>query len=213
MKQFLITLLAVGVLASAAQAEARLMSTRGQCVAACGQAVSDSCGWITKRGRFNRCRAKLINQCKRWGTATMCPAPPPPTTTTTTVPYIPPTTTTTTLPAVPDLRGSYQFDGTVTSDPCGLAGVGTSALIPFAVTNQSGTRLGGVVGAVPRVANGTLFDDRSWNLIAEYCEDGCCFVQGVAVGDIDTPAQGVAGFRGECPGVAACVVELEGSVY
>src|SRR5262249_35227215 len=108
MKQFLITLLAVGVLASAARAEARLMSTRGQCVAACGQAVSDSCGWITKRGKFNRCRAKLINQCKRFGTNVMCPAPPPPSapvppttlpppppppTTTTTVPYVLPTTT------------------------------------------------------------------------------------------------------------------------
>jgi hypothetical protein len=122
MKQFLITLLAVGVLASAAQAEARLMSTREQCVAACGQAVSDSCGWITKRGKFNRCRTKLINQCKRFGTNVMCPAPPPPapaapappaapttpttvappvvTTTSTTRPYIPPTTTTT-LPPPP----------------------------------------------------------------------------------------------------------------
>jgi hypothetical protein len=114
---------------------------------------------------------------------------------------------------MPDLRGSYSFQGTVTSDPCGLAGVGSGAQIPFAVTSQSGTTLGGVVGATPRAASGTLFDDLSWNLIAEFCEDGCCYVQGVAVGDVNTPALGVAGFRGDCPGVASCVVELEGIVY
>src|SRR5262249_41070923 len=162
MKQFLITLLAVGVLASAAQAEARLMSTRGQCVDACGQAVSESCGWITKRGKFNRCRTKLINQCKRFGTNVMCPAPqPPPTsptapttpttlptailpppvvTTTTTVPRptLPPTTTTT-LPAIPDVRGNYSFDGYVTNDTCGISnGIGSSVTFNFSVTTQVG---------------------------------------------------------------------------
>src|SRR5262245_38925788 len=127
MKQFLVTLLAVGVLASAAQAEARLVSTRAECVAVCDNAITQTCGWITKRGKFNRCRAKLINQCKRFGTDVMCPAqvaPPPPsspttvpsvpTTTTTTTPYYPPTTTTlptvTNNPALP-YAGTWSFVG------------------------------------------------------------------------------------------------------
>src|SRR5262249_12003551 len=116
-------LLAVGVLASAAQAEARLKSTRGQCLAACGQAVSDSCGWITKRGKFNRCRAKLINQCKRFGTDVMCPAqvaPPPPSSPTT------PTTTTTTVPA--NLPACYRNPSG--GDQCLAMCNGGSCVIP-----------------------------------------------------------------------------------
>src|SRR5262245_8832309 len=136
MKQFLITLLAVGVLASAAQADARLVSKRAECVAACGTATAQTCGWITKRGRYNYCRAKLINKCKRFGVDVMCPPPPaPPVTTTpttlpivtpttvpvvvttTTTPYIPPTTTT--LPPVAlDWTGFWSFTGTKVQDSC-----------------------------------------------------------------------------------------------
>lgn len=234
MKQFLITLLAVGVLVSAAEAEARLMSTRGQCVAACGQAVSDSCGWITKRGKFNRCRAKLINKCKRFGTNVMCPAPqpPPPTsptspttlptatlpppvvTTTTTVPLptLPPTTTTT-LPAIPDVRGNYSFDGYVTNDTCGITnGIGSSVTFNFSVTTQVGVSLGGTFGAQSLPASGQLYNDDSWNLTAQDCSGDCCVVWGVAVGDVVTPAYGYIGFTGTCS-LTQCVVEHSGTVY
>ena len=163
MKQFLITLLAVGVLASAAQAEARLKSTRGQCLAACGQAVSDSCGWITKRGKFNRCRTKLINQCKRFGAAVMCPAPAvPPVTTPTTLPVFVPTTTTTTItvprpttttlppvvnnPALP-YAGTWNFLGALTMNTCPQS-VAAGAYDTLAVT---------VLPASPGAAQGYLY--------------------------------------------------------
>jgi hypothetical protein len=232
MKQFLITLLAVGVLASAAQAEARLVSKRGECVAACGQAISDGCGWITKRGKFNRCRAKLINQCKHFGTAQVCPPPPPPssptgptatttlpppTTTTTTVPYIPPTTTT--LPPPPpltDLRGSYEFEGYVTDDACGLVGIGSYAPVPFTVTGQSGTDLVGTHGADGTPAVGTYTPATGgWNMGEYYYKDGCTYTTGVGVGNDYGFTYGVPAtwfFEANCTTIY-CYVEATGLVF
>jgi len=94
--------------------EARMVSTRYQCVTACGQATNATCGWITKPGKYNACRNRLLRQCRKWGVDTMCPAtttvahPTPTTTTTTTVPYVPPTTTTIPAPVDP----LSQFKGT-----------------------------------------------------------------------------------------------------
>jgi erythromycin esterase-like protein len=86
MKQFLVINALAAILAMGSLADARLVSTRAQCLAACGNATTQTCGWITKRGKFNRCRAKLINQCKRFGTDRMCPPPAaPPVTTATTL--------------------------------------------------------------------------------------------------------------------------------
>jgi hypothetical protein len=237
MKQFLITLLAVGVLASAAQAEARLVSKRGECVAACGQAISDGCGWITKRGKFNRCRAKLINQCKHFGTAQVCPPPPPPssptgptatttlppppptTTTTTTVPYIPPTTTT--LPPPPpltDLRGSYMFEGYVTSDNCGMFGIGYYTPVPFLVTAQSGTDLAGVMGANGGSALGTYTPSTGgWGLGEGYYDSyGCLITTGVGVGNDYGFSSGVGAtwwFEDDCSPAFYCYVEATGLVF
>src|SRR5262245_60521238 len=89
--RFAILTILAAVVASG-QADARLMASRAKCVAECDNATPETCGWITKRGRFRRCRTKLINTCKRFGTNVMCPTPSP---TTTTLPIV---TTTTTVP-------------------------------------------------------------------------------------------------------------------
>ncbi len=110
---FAVSVLVLGV----SIGEARQVSTRFQCFTSCGQATNETCGWITRRGKYNACRNRLIRQCRRWGVATMCPAPPPPTTTTvpppppttTTTATVPTTTTSTTLPYVDPLG---QFEGT-----------------------------------------------------------------------------------------------------
>src|SRR5262245_40698533 len=74
MKQFLVSITLAVLVAVGSQAEARLVSTKAACTAACGQgALSDACGGITKRGKFNHCRAKLINKCKRVGQDAICP--------------------------------------------------------------------------------------------------------------------------------------------
>jgi len=76
MKQFLVTITLAVLAAVGSQAEARLVSNRAACVSTCGSYVTDTCGGL-KRGKFNHCRAKLINQCKRLGTDAICPPSPP----------------------------------------------------------------------------------------------------------------------------------------
>src|SRR4030095_10917894 len=197
MKQFFILSLVAGVLMVSAPSQARQVSTRSQCLASCGTALSDTCGWITRRGKYNACRNRLIRQCRRWGVATMCPAPPPPPTTTvpppptttTTTTYVPPTTTSTTYPlppppVYPDLRGNYEFYGYVTIDNCVLQGNGSSVAVPFSVTGQSGTDLLGTHGADGGAAWGTYTPSTGgWNLGESYYEDGCLFTTGIGVGN------------------------------
>jgi hypothetical protein len=223
MKQFFTLALIAGALMLSAPSQARMVSTKAQCVASCGTALSDTCGWITKRGKFNACKNKLYRQCRKWGTDAMCPPPlapvvttttrPAVTTTSTTVPYVPPTTTTT-LPSIPDLRGSYTFSGSVVSDPCGVLGYGVGYTLPFSVTSQSGTSLSGTIGAQHKPATGDLYDDDSWNLNTSYYDysTGCTYAFGIAVGDVNTPAYGYLIYGGSCATVA-CIVEFGGTVY
>lgn len=228
MKQFFVLVLMAGALMVSAPGHARLVATRSQCVAACdGNGVtSDTCSWITKRAKWTRCRAKLIKQCRKFGADTMCPAPPPPTTATTVpAPVVTTTTTTTTVPRLttttlpvvtyPNLIGSYEFDGYVTSDSCGVLGYGTTYAIAFRVTGQSGTSLTGTIGAQYKPASGQLYSDGSWNLDTGTYYDpsnGCSYSFGIAVGDVDTPAVGYLVYGGTCSSVT-CVVQFYGTVY
>jgi hypothetical protein len=159
----------------------------------------------------------------------MCPAPPPyvPPTTTTTVPapVVTTTTTTTTVPrpttttlpvvTYPNLVGSYEFDGYVTSDSCGVLGYGTTYAIAFSVISQSGTSLTGTIGAQYKPASGQLYSDGSWNMDTGTYYDpsnGCSYSFGIAVGDVDTPAVGYLVYGGTCSSVT-CVVQFDGTVY
>jgi hypothetical protein len=148
---------------------------------------------------------------------TVPPPPPPTTTTTTTVPYIPPTTTT--LPPPPpltDLRGSYEFYGYVTTDNCGLNGVGSYAAVPFSVTAQSGTDLVGTHGADISPAVGTYTPSTGgWNMGEYYYSGDCLIVTGVGVGNDYGFNDGVGAtwfFEGTCPSTY-CYVEAAGLVY
>src|SRR5262249_7349001 len=133
----------------------------GACRAACGNAISSSCGWIPKHHRFMLCQQKLLRQCKRWGVDGMCPAPaqptptttlpppPPPTTTTTTLRYIPPTTTTLPPPLPPQVAhwaGVWDFSGTLSSDTCGT---NITTLVDTFTISQSGVNLSVTVADVP----------------------------------------------------------------
>jgi hypothetical protein len=196
-------LLAVAVLVLGVSiGEARQVSTRTACLSACGAATNTTCGWITRRGKYTACRTRLLRQCQRWGVGTMCPAPPPP-----------PPTTTTTLPA-PDLRGSYELNGTITRDNCNKTyGVGSRDQMPFTVTAHNGTALEGTVGTNPRPATGTLFADQTWVLAAKSCEANCCFVASVAVDALDPQGASAHGqIEVLCTDATACTVELEGFV-
>lgn len=69
--------------------DAKSASTKAQCVAACTDAIAQTCT-TTRPRKLRQCRAKLIRKCRRFGTTQICP-----TTTTTSATS---TTTTTTTP-------------------------------------------------------------------------------------------------------------------
>jgi hypothetical protein len=217
---FAVAVLVLGVSMNDVQA-----STYSECWNSCGPAYQDTCGWMRKRRKRIRCQKRLLSQCQYWGVNAVCPAPPPTTTTTPTLPPTtvpPPPTTTTTLPplAVPDLRGSYELNGTITQDTCGRSiGIGLREQMPFAVTTQNGTALGGSVGTNPRAASGEFYDEGdfvgSWFITASFCEGGgACWKAGVAVepGDLHgAVALGV--IRTDYPDGTVCVIAIEGTIY
>jgi hypothetical protein len=110
MSRVLTLALLVAALLGSPPVEARPVSTQFACVTACGATLTETCGGITKRGPFHVCRRRLYRQCRRWGGATMCPAPPSPTTTT----LAPAASTTTTTVPVP---GSLSPTTTMPSHP------------------------------------------------------------------------------------------------
>lgn len=160
MKQFFVLVLIGGALMVSSPGQARMVSSRPACVNACdGNGVTGAtCNWISRPGKWNRCRTRVIKQCRRFGVDAMCPIPttttvPAPGATTTTVPYVPPTTTTLPVVTYPDLIGSYQFDGSLVDDPCGIGPLlsppeylGSSLTVHFSVTSEVGTSLSGTMG-------------------------------------------------------------------
>src|SRR5262245_59222100 len=81
---------------------ARMVATKATCMTACRAQVNTVCAEL-RRGKFTRCKSKLVRQCRKFGPEAMCPAP---TTTTTMPPVTPtlpggPTTSTTLSPVVP----------------------------------------------------------------------------------------------------------------
>jgi hypothetical protein len=179
---------------------------------------------VMSNHRFHRCFVRDLRSCRRSGLAAVCPlvpiqaAPTP----TTTVPSPPqPTTTTTTLPPPPvvNLTGSYEFDGYVTSDPCGAYGLGTYISVPFAVTAESGTSLVGLQGNNDIPVTGSFTPATGgWNLGASWCVNdgsGCCDDTGIGVGADTGFAGGVGGVwfaDTQCP-TGSCSVEATGLVY
>jgi hypothetical protein len=188
MKQFFTLALIAGALMVTSSGQARMVATRAQCVASCGGAVNTTCGWITKRGRFNRCRTHLITQCRKFGTDVMCPAPAPPpappppapvatTTTTTTLPYVPPTTTTLPPPQYGPWTGTWTFYGTLFANTC-PAGVSSPALTDTFYVVQTGTTFTAEAASIPGVVfSGSMNSDGGFTISANWTLNGgpCVF--------------------------------------
>jgi hypothetical protein len=125
------------------------VASKAECLSTCAPQIADACGGF-RRAKYNRCRLKLVRQCRRFGPETVCPAPPPPqitttttrpeasvptTSSTTTVIMLPPTTST--LPA-PQCGGNlllFADDGTLTYLGC----VTCSQFSADSIFNQFGT--------------------------------------------------------------------------
>jgi hypothetical protein len=176
---------------------------------------------VTARPRQLRlCHARLVRQCRKFGPDAVCPLPPPTTTTvpepttTTTSTTMTTSTTSTTLPTIPDIRGSYQLNGYVSSDNCGgTPGIGTASSFSFSVVTQSGANLGGVFGATGTPVTGQLYSDGSWNLSETDYWTGCNRMQSVAVNGVGRPTTGVVSLAEYCGAPSPCVVEVTGTVY
>jgi hypothetical protein len=218
MKQFFTLALTAGTLMVTSPGHARMVASKSQCVASCGDAINTTCGWITKPGRFNRCRTRLIKQCRKFGTDVMCPAPQPPpppapvvtTTTTTTLPYVPPTTT---LPAPLNVQGEWDIYATLVNDPCGLSA--ENPLIATGYVSQNGISLSGAYQAVigPITLSGGLTGPNSFSLESEtLCLGPCCSDLIVTMSNI-TGAPGFetgdvcVGFLGVCSDGTICPVQ------
>ena len=216
------------------QADAQLVSTRAQCVAACGNAITETCGWITKRGKFNRCRAKLINQCKHFGDDVICPPPvaaaPPVTTpttlpvvtpttlpavvtsTTTTVPYIPPTPTTLPAPVNPAAKfaGTWHFFGTLVSNTCayGTFTIPSTVYDTLSLTVYPDTSAGGYLASGSAYFSGGLDTDGSMTVAAEVINgSGCIIDYGLALAPFTSGSSSTGGGMAAiwyCPGLPSC---------
>src|SRR5262249_5309100 len=197
MKQFFVLVLMAGALTVSAPSHA-LVSSRLACASACdGDGVTAAtCNWISRPGKWKRCRLRLIKQCRKFGTDVMGPAPAPVVTTTTTLPYVPPTTTKT-LPVVtyPNLIGTYVFDGSLVDDPCGVGSylsppqyLGSSVTVHFSVTSEVGTSLSGTMGVY--TATGSYDPSTGgWNLGTTGYYDaysGCYLQASLGVGNSST---------------------------
>lgn len=233
MKQVLIINALTALLAVGSLADARLVSTRVQCVAACGNATTQTCGWITKQGKFSRCRTKLLNQCKRFGTTVMCPPPPgaptppppptmlpppPPPTTTTTVPYVPPTTTTLPAPVNPadQYGGVWTFYGTLYSNNCSNMPTTLSDTLSLGIYPANPGAASGYLASGPAFFTGGVESDGSLTLGAEFINSYGCIVD---VGlSLAPPAGGDSTYGGvafvyQCPGVLACTTTYSAVWY
>src|SRR5262245_17951610 len=66
----IITILAAVV--ASGQADATLVASKAECLSTCAPQIVDACGGF-RRAKYNRCRLKLVRQCRRFGPDTVCP--------------------------------------------------------------------------------------------------------------------------------------------
>jgi hypothetical protein len=214
MKQFFALALIAGALMVTSPGQARMVASTSQCLASCGSAISTSCGWIIKPGRFNRCRTRLIKQCRKFGTDVMCPTAPPPAppvtapTTTTTVPVAPPTTTTTTtLPPNPAdaYTGTWLMYGDLVVATGCPASMTTYDTFVVADSAASPGAAAGYFASVPQIvyAGGVTSQGLALGATTVDLTNGCTLIETVLISPF---APGAADSRTLCPGLPDCDV-------
>lgn len=195
------------------------------CARGCAARVTVECeGFGTRKAR-KRCTNARLGACRRAarrvskaerGSAIAAFCLPPATTTTlglpssttTTAPTN--TTTTTTLPPIPDVRGTWSFDGTLVSDTCGLNQIFFTTGIR--VTGQSGTMLAGNLGSGIIPWNGVVLAD-GWGGVTQIrCNESCCNQSTFAVLGFGTFTDALFDLDFECAGAGTCSLRYVGSI-
>lgn len=194
------------------------------CARGCAARVTVECDGFGTRKARKRCTNARLSACRRAarrvpkaerGSAIAAFCLPPVTTTTLGLPSsttttAPASTTTTTLPPIPDVRGTWFFDGTLVSDTCGLNQLFFTTGIR--VTGQSGTMLAGNLGSGVIPWDGVVLDD-GWGGVTQIrCNESCCNQSTFAVLGFDSFTDALFDLDFECAGAGTCRMRYVGSI-
>jgi hypothetical protein len=206
---------------------AALPGLKRDCKLGCAALVAAECDGLSARKAQKRCAKARLSECRRAARrvakpnrgsaiAAFCAAPittttiglPASTTTTTTAPR--PTTTTTTLPAIPNVRGTWFFDGSLVSDTCGLNEFSFSSAIR--VTSQVGTDLAGNLGSGVIPWQGIVLDDGWGGLTEIRCSESCCAQSLFAVLGFTSVADASFELAFDCTALGTCSIQYVGTI-
>jgi ABC-type Fe3+-hydroxamate transport system substrate-binding protein len=166
------------------QADATPVASRAECLSTCAPQIADACGGL-RRAKYNRCRLHVVRQCRRFGSATMCPVPVPPAppTTITTMPVA----TTTTLPPPGPWTGVWNFVGALYSSTCPSPAATNADLYTIV---QTGLTVRVTLASIPSyVALDGANPDGSFSASGQWSTGICNFVTLLAA----RPTSGVIG--------------------
>ena len=216
MKQLAIIAIFAAVVTSG-QADATPVASRAECLSTCAPQIADACGGL-RRAKYNRCRLHVVRQCRRFGSATMCPVPVPDappttittvpvaTTTTTTAGSIPPSPTTTTLPPPGPWTGVWNFVGALYSSTCPSPAATNADLYTIV---QTGLTVRVTLASIPTyVGLDEVNPDGSFSASGQWSTGICNFVTVLAAtptsGVIGASAPASAGITTSCQGAFSC---------
>jgi hypothetical protein len=202
-----------------------LAGVKRDCARGCAARVVVECDGLGTRKARKRCTKAQLSACRRAarrvpkaerGSAIAAFCQSPVTTTTLGLPTSPTTTapasttTTTTLPSIPNVRGTWFFDGTLVSDTCGLNELFFTTGIR--VTSQAGTTLAGNLGSGIIPWDGVVLDDGWGGVTQVRCEGSCCNQSLFAVAGFGTFADALFDLDFECVGIGPCRIRYVGSI-
>jgi len=214
---------------------AALPGLQRDCKLGCAALVVAECDDLATRKARKRCTKTRLNACRR--AARRAPKPdrgaaissfctPPTTTTTLRVPLTTttttprssttttvrprPTTTTTTLPLVPNLRGTWVFEGTRVFDTCDLEQF--VFISGIRVASQSGSNLAGNLGSGLVPWQGNVLAD-GWGGVTEVsCGSSCCSQSVFAALGFASVADAAFEFNANCGVLGSCSAQWVGTL-
>jgi hypothetical protein len=205
---------------------AALPGSKRDCKLGCAALVAAECDGLSTQKARKRCAKARLNDCRRTARrvskpnrgsaiAAFCTAPVTTTTvglpaSTTTSVTTTTSTTTTTLPPIPNVRGTWFFDGTLLSDTCGLNEPFFTTAIR--VTSQSGADLAGNLGSGVIPFTGIVLDDGWGGITTIQCAGTCCSQSLFAVLGFASVADAAFEIAFDCTGLGACSIQYVGTI-
>jgi hypothetical protein len=111
---------------------------------------------------------------------------------------------------MPNVRGTWFFDGSLVSDTCGLDQFFFTTGIR--VTSQSGASLAGNLGSGVIPWSGVVLDDGWGGLTQIQCDTTCCSQSLFAVLGFSSVGDASFELDFDCSGLGTCSIEYVGSI-